>query len=277
MILPEYPDITIYLERLDALVTGQVLEQVRVVSPFLLRTAKPPLALVHNAVIKGFERIGKRIVFVCPEEHFLVLHLMINGRLYWRKQACKIPLKKGLAAFDFPNGSLLLTEVGARKRASLQVIKGRENLKNLDPGGLEIFDISFEAFHKRLISENHTLKRTLTDPSLFSGIGNAYSDEILHRARLSPILLTEKMVDDQIKLLYKATREVLREWTQRLRAEVGQDFPEKVTAFRPEMAVHGRFKKPCQNCGSPNPTNPVCRKRNQLLPHMPNRRKIISR
>jgi formamidopyrimidine-DNA glycosylase len=273
--MPEYPDITIYIERLEALVGGQVLEQIRLASPFFLRTAQPPIHAIHGARVRGVERIGKRIVFVFDGERFLVIHLMIAGRLHWRKKACKLSGKIGLAAFDFPNGSLLITEAGTKKRASLNFINGRAELASLNPGGLEVFETSLEAFRKVLLAENHTLKRSLTDPRLFSGIGNAYSDEILHRARLSPILLTEKLAEDQIERLFHATRDTLKEWTQCLRDEVGDGFPEKVTAFRSGMAVHGRYRKPCPACGTPvhriryaaNETNycPTCQTAGKLL------------
>jgi len=248
--LPEYPDITIYIERLDAFLKGNILEKVRLASPFLLRTIDPPLSAITGSTVLGFERMGKRIVFVFPQEHFLVLHLMIAGRLHWREKGSKIPGKIGLAAFDFANGSLLLTEAGTKKRASIHLIKGNEQLQNCNPGGLELFTASQEDFRTRLLSENHTLKRSLTDPRLFSGIGNAYSDEILHRAKLSPVKLTQKLTDDQIENLYHTIRSVLQEWTQKLRAEVGDCFPEKVTAFHDDMAVHGRFGKPCPVCGT---------------------------
>jgi formamidopyrimidine-DNA glycosylase len=273
--MPEYPDITIYIERLEAFVQGQILEQIRFASPFLLRTADPPIKSIHGAKVQGFERLGKRIVFVFSEERYLVLHLMIAGRLHWRKRGSKIPAKVGLAAFDFPNGTLLVTEAGSKKRASLHFVKGRTHLEQFNPGGVEVMDASVEAFRKVLLSENHTLKRALTDPRLFNGIGNAYSDEILHRARLSPILLSEKMEEDQMKRLYQATRETLADWTERLREEAGSGFPEKVTAFRDGMAVHGRYKKPCPDCGAPvqriryasNETNycPNCQPGGKLL------------
>ncbi|UCD80171.1 MAG: hypothetical protein JSW26_01690 [Desulfobacterales bacterium] len=273
--MPEYPDITIYIERLVALVGGQLLEQIRFASPFFLRTAQPSIKNIHGRMVRGIERMGKRIVFVFDREMFLVIHLMIAARLHWRKKACKIPGKIGLAVFDFPNGSLLITEAGTKKRASLHFINGRADLAGLDPGGLEVFEVSLEEFRSALLAENHTLKRSLTDPHIFSGIGNSYSDEILHRARLSPILLTEKLAEDQIERLYHATRDTLKEWTQRLRDEVGDDFPERVTAFRGGMAVHGRYRKPCPECGTPvqriryaaNETNycPTCQTGGKLL------------
>ncbi|CAB1060480.1 Formamidopyrimidine-DNA glycosylase (EC [Olavius sp. associated proteobacterium Delta 1] len=248
--MPEYPDITIYIERLEALVVGQPLEQIRFASPFFLRTAQPPIKTIHGATVRGIERMGKRIIFVFSGERFLVIHLMVAGRLHWRKKACKLPGKVGLAVFDFPNNSLLISEAGTKKRASLHLINGRDELAGFDPGGLEVFEASLEEFRSALLAENHTLKRSLTDPHIFSGIGNTFSDEILHRARLSPILLTEKLAEDQIKRLYHATRATLEEWTQRLRDEVGNGFPDKVTAFRENMAVHGRFNKPCPECGT---------------------------
>ncbi len=273
--MPEYPDITIYIERLEAFVKGQRLEQIRFAGPFFLRTAEPPIKSIHGARIRGFERMGKRIVFGFEEEQFLVLHLMIAGRLRWRKKGCKLPGKVGLALFDFPNGSLLITEAGSKKRASLHFVKGRTHLDQFNPGGLEVLDTTIEAFQKVLLSENHTLKRSLTDPRLFSGIGNAYSDEILHRARLSPILLTEKMSEDQIERVDYATRDTLWTWSERLRDEVGSEFPEKVTAFRDGMAVHGRYKEPCPKCGekvqriryASNETNycPTCQTGGKLL------------
>ncbi len=248
--MPEYPDITIYIERLQALFGGQTLDQIRFFSPFFLRTADPPIKSIHGAVLRGFERMGKRIVFVFDGERFLVIHLMVAGRLHWRKRGSNLNRKTGLAVFDFPNGSLAITEAGTKKRASLHFVAGRNHLSTLNPGGLEVLEASLSAFRDALISENHTLKRSLTDPHIFSGIGNTYSDEILHRARLSPILFTGKLTDDQIERLYRATRRTLEEWTQRLRNEVGNGFPDKVTAFRDKMAVHGRYRKPCPDCGT---------------------------
>jgi formamidopyrimidine-DNA glycosylase len=248
--LPEYPDIIIYIERLNELLQGRPVQNIRIASPFLLRTFDPPIESIKSKIILNFERIGKRIVFVFEDELFLVLHLMIAGRLHWRNKNFKIPAKIGLAAFDFPGGTLLLTEAGTKKRASLHLIKGRLELSTFDQGGLEILDASLLEFKKRIIRENHTLKRALTDPRLFSGIGNAYSDEILHRAKLSPVQLTQKMNDEQIERLFHATRDTLVKWTERLRSEAGDGFPEKVTAFREDMAVHGRFGKPCPTCGA---------------------------
>jgi formamidopyrimidine-DNA glycosylase len=273
--MPEYPDITIYKERLEEFVSGQPLERIRFISPFFLRTAEPPIKSIHGAVVHGFKRIGKQIVFVFDGDRFLVLHLMIAGRLYWRDRLCKVPIKRGLAAFDFPCGSLLITEASSKKRAALHFVKGRAELDSFDPGGLEVLAASIDEFRSALLAENHTLKRALTDPRILSGIGNAYSDEILHRARLSPIQLTEKLTGDQVDRLYYAIRGTLREWTQRLRDEVGDGFPEKVTAFRKEMAVHGRYGKPCPDCDMPvqriryaaNETNycPQCQTGGKLL------------
>jgi formamidopyrimidine-DNA glycosylase len=248
--LPEYPDIVVYIERLEARVAGQSLAQVRFTSPFLLRTAEPPIDAIKGKVVRGFKRMGKRIVFVFDETYFLILHLMIAGRMLWKPQGCKIPAKIGLAALDFPNGSLLITEAGSKKRASLHLVKGTDQLAGFDPGGLEVFEASYFEFHDVLVSENHTLRRALTDPHLFSGIGNAYSDEILHRARLSPVGLTHKLSEEQIKRLYDAVRQTLDVWTQRLRQAAGDGFPKKVTAFRTGMVVHGRYKKPCPDCGT---------------------------
>ena len=273
--MPEYPDIVIYIERLAALIKGQVLQKARIASPFLLRSFDPPIGIIEQKTIIGIERIGKRIVFVFENDLFLVLHLMIAGRLHWKKNGASIPVKVGMAAFDFENGTLLLTEAGTQKRASLHLIKERNQLASFDLGGLEIFEATLDQFQKRLVLENHTLKRALTDPWLFSGIGNAYSDEILHRAKLSPMQLTQKMSDEQIKQLFHAIKSTLMEWTQRLRDEAGQDFPEKVTAFHKEMAMHGKFGKPCPVCGTKvqriryasNETNycPTCQTGGRLL------------
>ena len=248
--MPEYPDITIYIERLQALVKGQSLERIRISSPSLLRTAEPLIETIHGLTICGFERMGKRVIFVLDGGYFLVLHMMINGRLHWRKKGCTLPRKNGLAAFDFTECSLLLTEVGAQKRASLHLLKGRETLNCLDPGGLDVVEASLETFHDQLMRENHTLKRSLTDPKLFSGIGNAYSDEILHRARLSPIVPAGKLSRQDVERLYWAIKNTLLEWTHRIRKETGDKFLERVTAFRDGMAVHGRYGKPCPDCGA---------------------------
>ncbi len=249
--MPELPDIETYLRALEPRVVGQPLEAVRLKSPFLLRSVMPPLREAEGRRVTGLRRLGKRIVFELGGELFLVLHLMIAGRLRWRKRGAKPPGRMGLAAFDFPGGTLLLTEASKKKRASLHVVAGEAGLAAHDPRGLEVLASAREEFAARLRSRSHTLKRALTDPRLFSGIGNAYSDEILHRARLSPFKLTRKVDDDEVDALYAAAREVLTEWTERLVAEVGDGFPEKVTAFREGMAVHGRYRQPCPDCGAP--------------------------
>jgi formamidopyrimidine-DNA glycosylase len=249
--MPELPDITVYVEALERRVVGQRLDRVRVHSPFLVRTFDPPLDASSGQTVRRIRRIGKRIALGLDDELWLVLHLMIAGRLHWKAAGVKLSAKNALAAFDFPNGSLLLTEAGSKHRAALFLIRGEDAVKAIDPGGLELLDATFEAFHAVLRSRNHTLKRALTDPHLFSWVGNAYSDEILHRARLSPLALTQKLKVDEAQRLLDAAREVLLEWTDRLRAETGDGFPEKVTAFRPGMAVHGRFEEPCPVCGAP--------------------------
>jgi formamidopyrimidine-DNA glycosylase len=248
--MPELPDIVVYLERLRPRTEGEVLESVRLASPFLVRTVDPPIFEAEGRKVRELLRVGKRIVFVLEPDLYLVLHLMIAGRLHWKERGAKIPGKVGLAAFTFPTGTLILTEAGSKKRASLHLVKGRAALDALDPGGLEVLEADLPAFRAALINENHTLKRALTDPHLFSGIGNAYSDEILHAARLSPLALTWKLSESELERLFRATQQTLREWTDRLREQVGDGFPEKVTAFRPEMAVHGRFGKPCPVCGT---------------------------
>jgi formamidopyrimidine-DNA glycosylase len=249
--MPELPDITVYVEALEKRVAGQRLERVRVHSPFLVRTFDPPLESASGKSVRRIRRVGKRIAMGIDDDLWLVLHLMIAGRLHWKAAGVKLSAKNALAAFDFPNGSLLLTEAGTKHRAALFLIRGEDALKAMDPGGLELIGATFEAFDAVLRSRNHTLKRALTDPHLFSGVGNAYSDEILHRARLSPLALTQKLKLDEAERLFDAAREVLLEWTARLRAETGDGFPEKVTAFRPGMAVHGRFEQPCPVCGAP--------------------------
>ena len=240
----------VYLDCLEPRVKGQALEKVRLASPFLLRTVEPPISAVSGKRILGLSRLGKRIVFSLEDDLYLVLHLMIAGRLHWKPAGAKIPGKVGLAAFDFPTGTLLLTEAGSKKRASLCLVKGASKLARHNPGGLEVLEADEASFRAALVKENHTLKRTLTDPRLFSGIGNAYSDEILHRARLSPLTLTQRLSPAEIGRLYQATRATLEDWTRRLRQDAGDGFPEKVTAFRPEMAVHGRHGKPCPVCGT---------------------------
>lgn len=248
--MPELPDIVVYLEALQPRVQHQVLQRVRLASPFLLRSVDPPLNRVEGKEVIGLRRLGKRIVMEFEDELFLVLHLMIAGRLHWKERSAKVPAKIGLAAFDFSSGTLTLTEAAKEKRAALHVVQGEEALAEHDPGGLEVLEAGLASFQSALLSENHTLKRALTDPRLFSGIGNAYSDEILHRARLSPLALTQRLDDGEIARLFEATQACLRDWTERLRRERGDGFPEKVTAFRDGMAVHGRFGKPCPDCGT---------------------------
>lgn len=249
--MPELPDILLYLHALRPRVVGQRVDRVRLASPFLLRSIDPPPGSVEGRLIVDLHRLGKRVVFEAERELFLVFHLMIAGRFRWKPAGVKIPGRLGLLAIDFPHGSLLLTEAGTKKQASLYVVEGREHLSRHDPGGLEVMEASLDAFAEALRRENHTLKRSLTDPHLLSGIGNAYSDEILHAARLSPFKQTSLLDDSEIARLYEATRATLAGWITRLQAETGDDFPEKVTAFRPQMAVHGRFGKPCPECGSP--------------------------
>ncbi len=249
--MPELPDIVVYVEALERCILGQPLERVRLASPFVLRSVDPPLAEAEGRRVAAIRRLGKRIVLALEGELFVVIHLMIAGRLRWRAAGAKAPGRIGLAAFDFPNGTLILTEAGSKRRASLHLLRGEAALAALDRGGLEPLDASAAEFRARLVSESHTLKRALTDPRLFSGIGNAYSDEILHRARLSPVALTRRLDEEAIARLHDATRAVLGEWTERLRGEVGDGFPEYVTAFREGMAVHGRFREPCPVCGTP--------------------------
>jgi len=249
--VPELPDITVYIEALERRILGRKLEMIRVAGPFLLRTVEPPLTSASGRQVTGLRRVGKRIAIGLDEELWLVLHLMIAGRLHWKKKRPpKLDGRRVLASFDFEEGSLTLTEAGSQKRASLHVAAGEAGLRELDPGGLEVFGASPEEFERVLLSRNHTLKRALTDPRMFSGIGNAYSDEILHRAKLSPILQTQKMASGQVMALHKAVQETLREWVDRLRQESGGEFPEGVTAFREGMAVHGRYGKPCPRCGA---------------------------
>ena len=249
--MPELPDVTVYVERLDAMVKGTTLKRVRLRSPFVLRSVEPGIDELGGRRVESVRRIGKRIVLGFDGEMFLVIHLMIAGRLRWREPGAKIPARFGHAAFDFDPGTLLLTEAGTKKRAAIHVLRGTDALARHDPGGLELFAADLDAFAATLRRENHTLKRSLTDPRLFSGIGNAYSDEILHRARLSPLKLTRRMNDGEIATLFDAARQVLDEWTTRLREETGEGFPEKVTAFRTGMAVHGRYGEPCPDCGTP--------------------------
>ena len=249
--MPELPDVTVYVERLHAHIAGRLLERARIASPFLLRSVDPPVSAVEGRTVHTVARLGKRIVIEFKDELFCVLHLMIAGRLRWRDRGVKVPRKYGLAAFDFPHGSLLLTEMGRKKRASLHVVRGRDALREHDRGGIDVFAADDAEFAEAWTRENRTLKRALTDPRRFSGIGNAYSDEILHRARLSPLQWTSHLSQEEIGQLRAATIETLREWTDRLRAAVGDGFPEKVTAFREGMAVHGRYKEPCPDCGAP--------------------------
>ena len=248
--MPELPDVTVYIEALERAVGGTVLADVRLQSPFLLRSVEPPLVAVKGKRVVGLRRLGKRIVFAFDDDLFLVVHLMIAGRFRWAAPDAKPPGKIALALFVFERGTLILTEAGSKKRASLHVVRGQAALAEHDPGGLEIFAATGAAFADRLASENHTLKRALTDPTLFSGIGNAYSDEILHAARLSPLKMTRNLTAEEIAHLFAATRATLEYWTERLRAEAGGAFPAKVTAFRDGMAVHGRFKEPCPVCGT---------------------------
>ncbi len=250
-LMPELPDILVYLEALRSRIVGEVLERIRLATPFLLRSVDPPIEAANDKRVRGLRRLGKRIVMALDDDLFLLLHLMIAGRLHWKPAGAKIPGKGGLAAFDFSTGSLVLTEAGSKKRAALHLVRGEVALREHDPGGLEILEADLGAFRSALGRENHTLKRTLTDPRLFSGIGNAYSDEILHRARLSPVRLTQALTEEEVGRLFRATRETLIGWTERLRAETGDDFPRRVTAFREGMAVHGQYGKPCPDCGSP--------------------------
>ncbi|MEI9935842.1 MAG: DNA-formamidopyrimidine glycosylase family protein [Pseudomonadota bacterium] len=248
--MPELPDVAVYIERLSALFGGQVLEQTRLKSPFLVRSFEPPLSATHGQRVTGFQRIGKRIVFELSDDLFLVFHLMIAGRFHLKDKGDKLSGKSSLLGLDFAEHTLVLTEAGSKRRASLHVVRGAENLREFSRGGLEVLGSSSFEFQQALVLENRTLKRALTDPRLFSGIGNAYSDEILHAARLSPVKLTRSLSEPEIAVLHDATQEVLSAWIARLRLEVGAGFPEKVTAFRPEMAVHGRFQKPCPVCGT---------------------------
>jgi formamidopyrimidine-DNA glycosylase len=249
--MPELPDITVYLDALERRVLGRTLWRVQLVSPFVLRSVDPPLSALSGKNVLGLRRIGKRIVLALDDDLFLVIHLMIAGRFKWYDKTPTLSRRLALAAIEFDSGTLVLTEAGTKRRASLYVVRGESGLRDLDRGGLDVLEASREEFTARLRSENHTLKRSLADPRLFSGIGNAYSDEILHRARLSPLMLTSRMTDEQAAQLHNATRATLTEWITRLRAQTGEKFPVKVTAFRPEMAVHGKFREPCPVCGTP--------------------------
>ena len=273
--MPELPDVVVYIEALEKRILGQRLEAVRIASPFLLRTVDPPLEIANGKIVKRLHRLGKRISIGVEDDLWLVLHLMIAGRLHWRPRGAKVSKPRGLAAFDFPNGTLLLTEAGSQKRASLHVVAGEAGLRALDPGGLEVLDTDLQHFSAALTSANHTLKRALSDPRLFSGIGNAYSDEILFDARLSPLALTQKLARDEIERLFVAAQTTLTGWVERLREDAGDGFPEKVTAFREGMAVHGRYKQACPRCGAniqriryaANETNycPKCQTNGKLL------------
>jgi formamidopyrimidine-DNA glycosylase len=247
--MPELPDIAAYLTALEPRIVGQPIKQVRLASPFLLRTAQPPVTSVEGRVVRELRRIGKRIAIGVDGDLWLVLHLMIAGRLHWKTAGAKLGGRKDLAAFDFPNGSLVLTEAGTKHRTSLYVLSGEDALRSLDPGGIDIFASDLASFRAALTAENRTLKRALTDPRIVSGIGNAYSDEILHAAQLSPITLTHKLQPEEWERLFAATRNTLQLWIDRLRAEAAVGFPEKVTAFRKDMAVHGRYGEPCPRCG----------------------------
>jgi formamidopyrimidine-DNA glycosylase len=248
--MPELPDILLYLRALAPRIVGQPLDNVRITSPFLLRSVDPPLTAIEHQTVRGIDRIGKRIVWAFDDEIFAVFHLMIAGRFHFRARGARTPGRTGLATFEFPTGSLVLTEAGTKRRASLTLVRGSDGLRDLDPGGIDPLTCSVSAFAARLRVENHTLKRALTDPRLFSGIGNAYSDEILHAARLSPLQLTHHLDGDEVERLCRAVVETLRGWIARLQSEAGDGFPEKVTAFRDGMAVHGRFGRPCPRCGA---------------------------
>lgn len=275
--MPELPDIELYLEALESRIHNDVLEKILLGSPFLLRSVAPAPTELEGKKVVDLRRMGKRVVIALEDELFIVIHLMIAGRLQWKQgsERPKLQKRRGLARFDFASGSLTLTEAGTKKRASLRLVQGEDELARLDPGGLEVMDCDLASFTRALRLENHTLKRSLTDPHLFSGIGNAYSDEILHRAQLSPVKWTSRLRDDEIERLYVATRDTLREWTEQLRAERKGEFPTKVTAFRPKMAVHGRYGKECPACGGPvqriryadNETNycPACQTGGKLL------------
>ncbi len=249
--MPELPDIAAYLTALEPRIIGEPIEHVRLASPFLLRTVEPPLARIEGRKVRELRRIGKRIAIGGEDDLWLVLHLMIAGRLHWRAAGAKLAGRNQLVAFDFPNGSLVLTEAGSRRRASLHVLKGEESLREIDPGGIDVFASDLASFQAALSAENRTLKRALTDPRILSGIGNAYSDEILHAAQLSPITLTRKLTPAEWERLFAATHSTLQRWIEQLRTEASTNFPEKVTAFRKDMAVHGRYGQPCPRCGDP--------------------------
>jgi formamidopyrimidine-DNA glycosylase len=249
--MPELPDVVVYLEALERRIVGQTLQRIRLGSPFVLRSVNPPISEAFRKRVVGLKRLGKRIVLQLEGDLYLVIHLMIAGRLHWKPPGAAIARKLGLAAFDFPNGTLVLTEAGTKKRASLHVVEGAAALKEHERGGLEVLEADLESFREALTRENHTLKRALTDPRLFSGIGNAYSDEILHAAKLSPVKQTRQLSDAEVEGLFGAVRKTLAAWVERLRAEAKENFPEKVTAFRKDMAVHGKYKQPCPVCAAP--------------------------
>ena len=249
--MPELPDIVVYLEALQPRVVGAVLEDARIVSPFVVRSVDPPVAAVVGKRVTGVRRLGKRIALSFASDDHLVIHLMVAGRLRWKKRGAAVPKRGGLAAFDFPAGTVMFTEAGKKQRASIHVVHGARGLADHDPGGLEVLECDLDAFRDAITRENHTLKRSLTDPRILSGIGNAYSDEILHAARLSPLAQTSRLEPDEIERLFTATRQTLRWWTERLRDEAGDGFPDKVTAFHGQMAVHGRYRQPCPDCGAP--------------------------
>jgi formamidopyrimidine-DNA glycosylase len=249
--MPELPDVELYLAALRPRVIGRPIERVRVASPFFVRTFDPPVSALEGRTVVALRRLGKRLVWELDDDVFIVMHLMIAGRLRWRDKGTAVPAKVGLAAFDFANGTIVITEAGSRKQASLHVVRGADAVAAMDPGGADVFSMSTAEFAAALRAENHTLKRSLTDPHLFSGIGNAYSDEILHAAQLSPVKLTQSLTDAEVAKLFDATRETLAHWTTKLQEETGDAFPEKVTAFRTGMAVHGRYGQPCPRCGAP--------------------------
>ena len=249
--MPELPDVAVYIEALDKRIGGQPLNGLRIANPFLVRTVDPPVREAVGRRVTGFRRIGKRIAIGFEGDLYLVLHLMIAGRLHWVAAGAKLPGKRGLAAFDFPDGTLTLTEAGSKRRAALHAVRGEAGLAALDPGGIEVMTADRDAFAEALRRESHTVKRSLTDPRLFAGIGNAYSDEILFHARMSPVVLTGRLTEEEIDRLHAATRQTLADWIERLRVEAGDGFPEKVTAFRKDMAVHGRYRLPCRVCGTP--------------------------
>jgi formamidopyrimidine-DNA glycosylase len=249
--VPELPDVTVYVELIESKTRGHTIDRVRIASPFVVRSVDPPIREVEGKAVREVRRIGKRIAIGLDDDLWIVSHLMIAGRFRWLKPGAKIPGRLGLAAFDFDVGTLLLTEAGTQRRASITVVRGEAALEEIDRGGVEPLEVDEKTFAEQLMKENHTLKRSFTDPTLFSGIGNAYSDEIFHRAKISPIKLTSRLTPEEISRLYNATREVLVEWTDRLRNEAGGEFPAKVTAFHDEMAVHGKYGKPCPVCGTP--------------------------